>query len=45
MIWRWLKVAALGAALVLTGVPMVEPWHFGAGQLEITAGIPSAEAR
>ncbi|KJB91552.1 DUF2491 family protein [Skermanella aerolata] len=50
MIWRWLKVATLGAALVLTGAPTLERMHldtgrFGAGHLEITMDVQEAEAR
>src|SRR4051794_6070674 len=32
MIWRWLKVATLGAALVLTGAPTLERVDYGAGE-------------
>jgi hypothetical protein len=53
MIWRWLKVATLGAALVLTGAPTLERVNYGAGEasrqgvghLEITASVQTAEAR
>ena len=37
MIWRWLKVATLGAALVLTGAPTLERVDYGAGEAGTTA--------
>lgn len=44
MTWRWLKVVALGAALVLTGAPAVERGPSG-GRVEVTLGADHAEAR
>ena len=44
MTWRWLKVVALGAALVLTGAPVPERWP-SAGRVEFTLGVDHAEAR
>ncbi|UEM01628.1 YjfK family protein [Skermanella rosea] len=44
MTWRWLKVVALGAALVLTGAPVPERWP-SVGRVEFTLGVDHAEAR
>jgi hypothetical protein len=45
MIWRWLRVATLGAALMLTGAPTLERVNLGAGRLEITTRLQQAEAQ